>query len=182
MPTPERTSLEEIVAAARELLETGGPTRVTMQAVAARVGVRAPSLYKRVRDRDALLTLVASASADDLSRRLTASDRSLHALALAYRAFATEHPEGFRLFLTPMAAGPAVDAVGEAVVRAAAGAVGEQHALEAARLVTAWATGFLTMELAGAFRMGGDLDAAFAYGLDRILAGLGTVPDQAQGS
>ena len=60
MPTPERTTLDEIVAAARDLLEDGGPARVTMQAVAQRVGVRAPSLYKRVRDRDALLTLVST--------------------------------------------------------------------------------------------------------------------------
>ncbi|QEW02238.1 TetR/AcrR family transcriptional regulator [Microbacterium lushaniae] len=182
MPTPERTSLEQIVAAARELLETGGPARVTMQAVAGRVGVRAPSLYKRVRDREALLALVATASADDLNRRLAASDGSLEALARAYRAFAREHPEGFRLLLTPVAAGRTVDEVGETVVRAAAGVVGEQHALEAARLVTAWATGFLTMELSGAFRMGGDVDDAFAYGLDRILAGLEMRPGQAQGS
>ncbi len=50
MPTPERTSLAEIVTQAARLLESGGPAAVTMQAVAAAVGVKAPSLYKRVRD------------------------------------------------------------------------------------------------------------------------------------
>ena len=54
MPTPERTSYAEIVAAGRDILEESGPTGLTMQSVAQRVGVRAPSLYKRVRDRDAL--------------------------------------------------------------------------------------------------------------------------------
>ena len=34
MPTPERTSLDEIVSAAARLLETGGVAAVTMQAVA----------------------------------------------------------------------------------------------------------------------------------------------------
>ena len=65
MPTPERTSLDEIVSAAARLLETGGVAAVTMQAVAQDVGVKAPSLYKRVRDRETLLGLVGGAAADD---------------------------------------------------------------------------------------------------------------------
>ena len=43
--------------------------------------------------------------------------------------------------------------------------MGADHALDAARLLTAWATGFVTMELAGAFRLGGDLDDAYDYGI-----------------
>ena len=71
---------------AATILEDGGPAKLTMQAVADRVGVRAPSLYKRVRDRDTLLTLVAAASADDLAARSRASDGSLAALARVYRS------------------------------------------------------------------------------------------------
>lgn len=77
MPTPERTSLAAIVTAGRDLLEQGGPATVSMQAVAERVGVKAPSLYKRVRDRDALLQLIAEATVDDLGARLAASDGTL---------------------------------------------------------------------------------------------------------
>ena len=62
MPTPDRTSLDAILLAARELLETDGPAGLTMAAVAARVGVRAPSLYKRVENREALLRSVAEAT------------------------------------------------------------------------------------------------------------------------
>lgn len=45
---------------------------------------------------------------------------------------------------------------------------GPEHALERARLFVAWAHGFVSMELAGAFRLGGDVDAAFEYGIDRL--------------
>ena len=34
--------------------------------------------------------------------------------------------------------------------------------------MAAWANGFIGMELAGAFRLGGDVDRAFDYGVDRM--------------
>ncbi|MCK2024574.1 WHG domain-containing protein [Microbacterium sp. kSW2-24] len=181
MPAPERTSTEAIVAAGRAILEESGPASLTMQAVATRVGVRAPSLYKRVRDRDALLTAVAEAAIDELGSRLadsgaaTDTDNSgtdLTKLAEVYRAFAHEHPESFRLMFTASAPVDALHRASEPVLRAAAALVGEADALDAARLFTAWATGFLQMELSGAFRLGGDVGQAFDYGLRRLLAGL----------
>ena len=173
MPTPERTSYAEIVAAGRDILEESGPTGLTMQSVAQRVGVRAPSLYKRVRDRDALLEAVAAATVDDLTGRLEASDRSLEGLARAYRALAHERPEGFRLMFAAAAPQELLDRAGLTIVGSAAAIAGEDHALDAARLVTAWATGFIHMELAGAFRLGGDVDGAFDYGLAALRRGLG---------
>lgn len=172
MPTPDRTSLPEIIAAGRDLLELGGPKTVTMQAVAQRVGVRAPSLYKRVRDRDALIKLVAEATADELGARLEASDAALAGLARTYREFARERPEGFRLLFAVEGVAEPLRRISAPVLRAARELVGEDRALDAARLLTAWATGFISMELSGAFRLGGDIDGAFEFGLERIEAGL----------
>jgi AcrR family transcriptional regulator len=172
MPTPDRTSLREIVDAGRALVEAGGPTRLTMQAVAEQVGVRAPSLYKRVRDRDALLVLVAEANADDLADRLEAADGSLPGLARTYRRFAQQHPEGFRLMFAVEGAAAAMGRASAPLLRATEELVGADAALDAARLFTAWATGFVNMELSGSFRFDGDLDEAFEYGLSRITAGL----------
>lgn len=87
MPAPTRTTNEEIIAAVCELLESAGPAGLTMQAVAASVGVRAPSLYKRFRDRDALITAVVSVSIDRLAQRLESAP-DLRALAREYRVFA----------------------------------------------------------------------------------------------
>lgn len=179
MPTPDRTSLTAIVAAGREILEASGLPGLTMQAVAARVGVRAPSLYKRVRDRDALITAVAGSVIDDLSAELEGAEHKaresgdgLAGLATTYRAFAQAHPEGFRLMFTASAPLTSLDRAAGPVLRASAVLVGDDDALNAARFVTAWMTGFLQMELAGAFRLGGDVDQAFEYGLERIIVSL----------
>ena len=68
-----------------------------MQAVAAAVGVKAPSLYKRVRDREALLGLVGILTADELTRRLTDAGGDLGELLTVFRRFGQERPEAFRL-------------------------------------------------------------------------------------
>ena len=80
MPTPPRTSVADIVAAGRDILEADGPPGLTMQAVAARVGVRAPSLYKHVKDRDSLVGLVADDTVRDLRERLERTDAGLAGL------------------------------------------------------------------------------------------------------
>ena len=182
MPAAARTTLDEIVAAGRDVLESGGIGALTMQAVAERVGVKAPSLYKRVRDRDDLLALVATATLNDLGDRLAARSlqpdedprQVLVRLAHTFRTFAREVPRGYGLIFGPLPehARPDVRSIERSsapmleVCRALAG---ERHALDAARTVTAWANGFLTMELSGAFRLGPDLDRAFEYGL-QVLA------------
>ncbi|GAA4376631.1 TetR/AcrR family transcriptional regulator [Agromyces bauzanensis] len=180
MPTPERTSLDEIVGAGRDLLESGGLDGLTMQAVAHRVGVRAPSLYKRVRNRNELIALIAHATVRELGARVDAAAGdpdgdprpALRRVARAARDFAHERPAGFRLVFTPGAEPrldtDALEASIAPVLRLASGLAGEEHALDATRTFTAWLTGFVSMELAGAFRLGGDVERAFEFGLARL--------------
>lgn len=172
MPTPDRTSLAEIVAAGLTLLESGGPPAVTMKAIAVRVGVRAPSLYKRVRDREALLKLLAEASVEELTAQLEASESTLPAIARTYRAFAIARPQGFRHIFATTGAAAVLDQAVAPILEAAAALVGQEEALNAARLLAAWATGFVSMELIGAFRLGGDIDEAFEFGIAHLQAGL----------
>jgi AcrR family transcriptional regulator len=179
VPAPERTSLDAIVAAGREVLEADGLAGLTMQAVAVRVGVRAPSLYKRVAGRDDLVRLVTAATVEALGARLAAVPhsgdprRDLAELAGALRSFAHAAPAGYGLIFAPgpAAARPDPAALARAsapVLRVAADLAGPERALEAARTVTAWAHGFCSMELAGAFTLGGDIDDAFAFGVARL--------------
>lgn len=183
MPTPDRTSLDAIVRAGRDILESAGLAGLTMQAVAERVGVRAPSLYKRVRNRDDLVRLIAEATVDDLGARLVTIGaggdprRALAELARAVRAFAHARPQGYQLVFTPAVGGLSPEVVRRAIepmMRTVADLAGERHALAAARTLTAWVNGFIGMELAGAFQLGGDIEEAFEYGIDRLTAALDT--------
>ncbi|GAA1775337.1 TetR/AcrR family transcriptional regulator [Agromyces lapidis] len=188
MPTPERTSLDAIVGAGRAILEADGLGGLTMQAVAERVGVRAPSLYKRVRNRSELVRLIAVASIAELGDRLDdaplargADDRDAAVaeaarLAQVVRAFAHDRPAAYRLVFSPGdESGLDVEVLREAsapLLAVAAELAGSGHALDAARTLTAWVTGFISMELAGAFRLGGDVDRAFEFGIERISVAL----------
>lgn len=174
MPTPERTTLHEIVAAGRDILEVSGPDGLTMQAVADRVGVKSPSLYKRVAGRDALLRLVSDATVVDLSERLHGA--TLHELARQLRDFAHERPHGFRLAFSADFSPELAAVASEPIVTVCRTLVPEEDVLDAARTVTAWASGFISMELAGAFRLGGDVESAFRYGVDALVAGLTRPP------
>ena len=181
-PAPARTSTDAIVAAARRILEADGLSSVTMRSVAEAVGVKGPSLYKRVPDRAALLRAVSESVVADLTRTMARATESgdpradLRAAAVAYRTFVLRNPNGYRLLFADLAeANPdpsALAAAGRAVVNAMARLAGPSDALEGARTFVAWAHGFVTMELAGAFRLGGDLDAAYAFGIEAILNGV----------
>jgi len=190
-PAPARTSTDAIVVAARRILEDGGLTSVTMRSVADAVGVKGPSLYKRVPDRAALLRAVSESVVADLTRTMSRATESgdpradLRAAAVAYRTFVRRNPNGYRLLFADLAeANPdpsALAAAGQPVVNAMTRLAGPSEALEGARTLVAWAHGFVSMELAGAFRLGGDLDAAYAFGIESILNGVSSSATPASG-
>ncbi|MEI7744538.1 MAG: WHG domain-containing protein [Chloroflexota bacterium] len=184
-PAPARTSRDAIVAAAREILESDGLDAVSMASVAARVGVRGPSLYKHVRDRSGLIDAIAVQAAAELEAAMAAADPGdgtpaearLASLATAFRAFARRSPRATAMLFTDLGPGSAaaLEAAARAagpVVAVAAALAGPADALAAARVLTAFTFGFTTMELAGGFRMGGDPEAAFRLGIETLARGM----------
>ena len=180
MPTPAHTSLEAIVESGRAILEAEGLAGLTMHRVADAVGVRPPSLYKRVRNRGELVRLIGSDVARDLGQTLDDATpggdprADLRSIALAFRSFARARPQAYRLLFDPLpdAWRPDPDAGREAVevlFRVLSAVVGPAEVLPAARTLVAWAYGFVSMELADTFRLGGDVDEAYAFGVDRLV-------------
>ena len=185
MPAPARTSTEAVVTAARRIVERDGLAALTMQSVAAEVGVRAPSLYKRVRDRAALVRLVADQVAHELADRLESAAGSgdaradLREVAAVFRGFTRDYPASYTLLFDPRAGGTSPEARDRAaatVLRVATELAGPDDGLSAARLVTAWANGFAAMELAGAFQLGGDVDTSWEYAVEHLVAAVTGAP------
>jgi AcrR family transcriptional regulator len=162
---------EEIVAAARGILEAEGPSGLTMRAIAERVGIRAPSLYKHFPDKAALeaalMAVGLAETAEIFEGAIRNADHPLGALARAYRSWALEHPHLYRLMndqplprerlpegLEARAARPLIEAAG-----------GD---LAMARATWGFAHGLTSLELESRFPAGADVDAAWAAGTAAI--------------
>lgn len=183
MPALPKTSDAQIVEAARSLLESKGRDGFSMNDVAAAVGVRAPSLYRRFEDRAAILEAVELSLLRDLERALAKSTvprrplETLRSQARAYRAFAKANPNGYSLLFDVRSRGTEEGMRARAAALAPAmpaftALVGQENALLAARVLTPFMHGFVSMEIGEAFRLGGGLDAAFEHGVSTILQGL----------
>ena len=100
----------------------------------------------------------------------------------AFRAFGHERPAAFQLITAP---GPGIpiprteysEAASSSVLRLAEDAVGARDALAMARTVTAWAVGFVTMELNGGFNLGGELQDAWEFGIEHVVGELRPAPE-----
>ena len=165
------------------MLEAGGLDALTMQAVADRVGIRGPSLYKRIDSRSALIAAIAADAFAELGREIAAAAggddpaEDIRRIADAYRAFAHRAPQSYGLLfanLAPEARPATVEGARAAapVLALAQRWVGPEDALDAARLLTAFVHGFVSMEQAGAFRLGGDVETAWRYGVETLIRGL----------
>jgi AcrR family transcriptional regulator len=179
MPAPPKTSAKAIVAAASELIAEAGLDALTMQTVAARVGVRGPSLYKHFADRAALLRAVELTVVADLEQVIQAANQgedkaALRSIASAYRHFASDSPERYRLLFQLQADDPETQsarwrALRPVLTRLEALLGNHELAFVRARALTAFVHGFVSMEMMGAFRMGGDPGEAFTAGVDLLL-------------
>jgi len=160
---------QEIVRAARELLDQEGPDALSMRRIADRIGIRASSLYEHLRDKQALEAALISIGFEEqaelFEQAVHRSDDPLGSLASAYRDFAHRHPHLHRLMterplrrdlLTPgveaAAAKPLLDATG-----------GD---LEQARAFWAFAHGMVSLELNHRFPPDADLATTWRKGID----------------
>jgi AcrR family transcriptional regulator len=158
----------EIVAAARDLLEEAGPEGVSMRRVADRLGIRAPSIYKHLPDKQALENAIVSAGFEELAAAFGAAEAScdpLGAIAEAYRSFAREHPHLYRLMTErPLHRDRLAPGSEERAALPLHRALGGDA--DAARATWAFAHGMTILELNGRFPPDADLDAAWRRGLD----------------
>jgi AcrR family transcriptional regulator len=181
---------QEVVLAARRLLEEEGAGALTMRRLADQLGIKAPSLYKHLPDKTALEAAIIATGFEEAAARFEAAvdgattgsttagggatggaaDRgALSALAAAYREFALAHPHLYRL----MHNGPLPRQHLPAGVedRAAAPVLRVAASRARARAFWAFAHGMVMLELDQRFPPDADLDAAWEAGVTAFQTG-----------
>ncbi len=156
-----------------------------MRAIADDLGIRAPSLYKHVADKETLEVALISEGLDEIAdvfeRVAAGSDDPLASLAAAYRAWALDHPHLYRLMMDrPLPRErlqPGLEDRAAAALVAAAG--GDP---DAARAAFAFAHGMVVLELNDRFPPGADLAAAWERGVDAFRPSPPRLGQEASGS
>ena len=175
---------ERVVVEAEDLADEVGLSHLTLAALAGRLEVKLPSLYKHVRGMDGLQRELAVRAklelADVLGRSAVGRSRddAVRSMARAYRAWAGEHPG--RYAATVRAPNPGDDADEAASATATAivldviagyGLAGNDS-VDAARAVRSALHGFIVLENDGGFGLPVDIDRSFDRLVDALCRGL----------
>jgi AcrR family transcriptional regulator len=174
---------EVVVRAAAELADAEGLDRLTLAAVAQRLGVRPPSLYAHIAGLADLRVRLAIDACQDLRDALAAAalgragGDALRAVADAYRAWARAHPGRYATIAHTFADDPEAAAAAAGVVEVVFavmrgyGLEGED-AVHGVRAVRSAMHGFITLEENGGFLMEVDLEQTWARMLAMLDRGL----------
>ncbi len=177
-----RLDPDQVMSAAERLVTAEGWEALTMAALAAELGVRAPSLYRHVESLDALRQALRMRTLAELTEAVRAAVmgksglEGLHALCDAYRAYAKDHPDRY---LAQMGlpgdeamrhAGRRIGEPGYAVL-ASLGLAEEELPVATAQLA-ALLHGFVSLELVQTIDWVTDPDAAFDGLVELFAAGL----------
>ncbi len=174
---------EVVVRTAAEIADADGLDRLTLAAVAHRLGVRPPSLYAHVAGLADLRVRLAIDACHDLRDALAraalgrAGGDALRAVADAYRAWALAHPGRYATIAHDFADDPEAAAAAAAVVEVVFavmrgyGLEGEA-AVHGVRAVRSAMHGFITLEERGGFRMEVDLEQTWERMITMLDRGL----------
>lgn len=175
---------EAVIDAARSIVERDGLAALSMAAVAECVGVRAPSLYKHVRDLGQLRQGLAVMAKRDLLHHLReavagrAGEAGVRAAAEAYRNWALRHSGIYPLTLAVPEVGELDDERVSGELLATIGhtlrswPVGDDASVHVIRRFRAVLHGFVSLEILGGFALPIDLDDSFRYAIDMYLESL----------
>ena len=120
----EKLNRDAIARAGLRLLDATGIEGITMRALAAELGVQAPTLYWHVKSKQDIFRAMAVAMSEDSAALMTASDRRapgrecIARWAHALRRTMLSHRDGARVFAGTFAADPATLDVIESVLDA----------------------------------------------------------------
>ncbi|MFJ3728369.1 TetR/AcrR family transcriptional regulator [Streptomyces sp. NPDC090045] len=162
---------QQILAAARALLDAEGPDALSMRRIAEQVGIQAPSLYKHFADKAAVEAGLQAQGMTRLAQELEAAEAAMGSeppllvLARAYRRHALAGPHLYRITHSrPLARAALPEGLEDRAAAPLARVVNGD--IDVARSFWAFAHGMVVLELDGRFPSGADLDAAWRTGCE----------------
>jgi AcrR family transcriptional regulator len=170
--------------AAAELADAEGIEEVTLAALAAKLGVRPPSLYNHINGLAGLRTLLALYGLEQLYDAMSAAtegssgDAAVQAISRAYIDFARRRPGLYETTLrAPEQGDTALEAAGQKVlsliIQALAGYnLGEEGSLHAVRGMRSILHGFAALENKGGFGLPLDLNVSLTRLIRTYIAGI----------
>lgn len=183
MPYPSQITRETIIQTARQMIEADGVDHLSLSQLATELGVKTPSLYRYIKNKNGLLQAVNEGTTVALYAALYPSIKQdmspvdkLKSVAQSYRRFAKAHPRTYGLLFTNTIAelrpDPEANVQGVLPIQAVMAAItGDEASLPALRGLLALLHGFVMLEIAEQFQRGGDLDQAFKQAVEVYLQG-----------
>ena len=161
-----------------------GLDNLTFSAVAARLGISVPGLYKHVASIDEVRRDIAILGIEDLTDRITMATigksdvKAIRAAAIAYREYARQHPGRYAASIVAPAPGDdrhnvASDRLLQIMFAILDGFdLSKDEEIDAIRSFRAIAHGFASLEAAGGFGIPQSVDASFDRLIAMYIAGL----------
>jgi len=184
MPYPGNLNRKRIIKAAREMIERDGLDRLSMRDLAKSLDVKAPSLYRYVNNKEALLEAVIWVTFLDLWEVMHEAAKSegdvrtrLLKVFCDYRRFANRYRTTYQLAFTNTVAQilPEKDLLLkklEPITILFAQWCGAERGFIALRGMVAMVHGWIMLENAGLFVLDGDVDAQFEQSINTYLNGI----------
>jgi AcrR family transcriptional regulator len=94
-----REMLDEIIGTARLLLEKGGPSAISVRAIARQLGMTGPAIYRYYPSLDALMSALSESVISELCAAVESARDQSGGMAREFRGWALDHPASFRFAL-----------------------------------------------------------------------------------
>jgi AcrR family transcriptional regulator len=175
MPYPHKVNEQQILDEAARLVDEAGLDALSTRVLAARLGVRAPSLYYYFPDKEQLVRAVSARFLAELAEEVERHN-DLAGMARAYWNYGLRYPNRYDVVVcrSPETEQPPVDVKFQVTepLHVLAHRLAPDQPLIAARVLWSYLHGAVSLRLAWPTREGLDPEAAFVAGIEALASWL----------
>ncbi len=167
MANTDGPTRDRITLVAYELLKEKGVAGLSMRALADRLHIKAPSLYKHVVDKDEIIADLQARGLQEFGEAIGKAGKSRKAKALAYRKWALANPHLYEVTVSiPLLRDRIPAGLEDGLTKMIISVTGKDH--EHARAVWAMMHGLVDLEIAGRFPKNADLELTWKRAIAMI--------------